>query len=52
MYSLLSTSRRAAPSLRLFSTTRIMSQKYRTERDTFGDLQVPADVYWGAQTQR
>ncbi|KAG8779892.1 fumarase fum1, partial [Ceratobasidium sp. 428] len=29
-----------------------MSQKYRTERDTFGDLQVPADVYWGAQTQR
>ncbi|KAG9088889.1 fumarase fum1 [Ceratobasidium sp. 370] len=52
MYSLLSTSRRAAPSLRLFSTTRIMSQKYRVERDTFGELQVPADVYWGAQTQR
>ncbi|QRV83677.1 fumarate hydratase, class II [Ceratobasidium sp. AG-Ba] len=52
MYSLLSTSRRAAPSVRLFSTARIMSQKFRTERDTFGDLQVPADVYWGAQTQR
>ncbi|THH32002.1 hypothetical protein EUX98_g2178 [Antrodiella citrinella] len=29
-----------------------MSEKYRTERDTFGDLQVPADRYWGAQTQR
>lgn len=28
------------------------SQKYRLERDTFGDLQVPADRYWGAQTQR
>ncbi|TFK30563.1 aspartate ammonia lyase [Coprinopsis marcescibilis] len=27
-------------------------QKYRVERDTFGDLQVPADRYWGAQTQR
>ncbi|KAK7058855.1 fumarase fum1 [Paramarasmius palmivorus] len=28
------------------------SQKFRVERDTFGDLQVPADRYWGAQTQR
>lgn len=27
-------------------------QRFRTERDTFGDLQVPADRYWGAQTQR
>lgn len=27
-------------------------QQYRTEKDTFGDLQVPADRYWGAQTQR
>lgn len=24
----------------------------RTERDTFGPLEVPADRYWGAQTQR
>lgn len=24
----------------------------RKERDTFGDLEVPADKYWGAQTQR
>ena len=26
--------------------------KVRVERDTFGDLEVPADRYWGAQTQR
>ncbi|MBI1180110.1 MAG: class II fumarate hydratase, partial [Alphaproteobacteria bacterium] len=24
----------------------------RTERDSFGDIEVPADRYWGAQTQR
>ncbi|KAI5480403.1 fumarate hydratase, class II [Pseudohyphozyma bogoriensis] len=27
-------------------------QKFRTEKDTFGELQVPADKYYGAQTQR
>ncbi|KAL5639041.1 hypothetical protein ACGC1H_006529 [Rhizoctonia solani] len=53
MFSILRTStHRAVPSLRLFSTTRMMAQKFRTEKDTFGDLQVPANVYWGAQTQR
>ena len=26
--------------------------KYRTETDTMGEIQVPADKYWGAQTQR
>ncbi|MBC8321626.1 MAG: class II fumarate hydratase [Bacteroidetes bacterium] len=26
--------------------------KYRIEHDTMGDVQVPADSYWGAQTQR
>lgn len=26
--------------------------KYRTEVDTMGEIQVPADKYWGAQTQR
>ncbi len=25
---------------------------YRIEKDTMGELQVPADKYWGAQTQR
>lgn len=35
------------------STSYIMAeQKFRKEKDTFGDLQVPADRYWGAQTQR
>jgi fumarate hydratase class II len=24
----------------------------RTERDTFGPIEVPADRLWGAQTQR
>ncbi|MGB0921273.1 MAG: class II fumarate hydratase [Alphaproteobacteria bacterium] len=27
-------------------------QKTRTESDTFGPIEVPADKYWGAQTQR
>ncbi|NVL90096.1 MAG: class II fumarate hydratase [Desulfobacterales bacterium] len=26
--------------------------KFRTERDTMGEVQVPADAYYGAQTQR
>lgn len=28
------------------------SQAFRIESDTFGELNVPADTYWGAQTQR
>ena len=41
----------AAP--RMLSTTRAaLEGDYRVERDTFGDLHVPADKYWGAQTQR
>ena len=27
-------------------------EKYRMERDSMGEMQVPADRYWGAQTQR
>jgi fumarate hydratase, class II len=27
-------------------------RKFRTERDSMGELQVPADALWGAQTQR
>lgn len=26
--------------------------KFRTEKDTMGNVEVPADKYWGAQTQR
>ena len=26
--------------------------KFREEKDTFGPIQVPAEKYWGAQTQR
>ena len=29
-----------------------MSGNYRTEEDSLGEMQVPADAYWGAQTQR
>jgi fumarate hydratase class II len=29
-----------------------MSEDYRTERDSLGEMQVPAAAYWGAQTQR
>ena len=29
-----------------------MAAKTRTESDTFGPIKVPADKYWGAQTQR
>jgi len=28
------------------------NKQFRVERDTFGELQVPSDRYWGAQTQR
>ncbi|KAF5312485.1 hypothetical protein D9619_003161 [Psilocybe cf. subviscida] len=38
---------------RSFATSHLrMNPSYRIEKDTFGDLQVPADRYWGAQTQR
>lgn len=26
--------------------------EYRTEHDSMGEVQVPVDKYWGAQTQR
>lgn len=29
-----------------------MTQSFRTERDSMGELQVPTDALWGAQTQR
>ena len=30
----------------------LMNTSFRTERDSMGELQVPADALWGAQTQR
>ena len=30
----------------------VKSVEYRSESDSFGSLEVPADRYWGAQTQR
>jgi len=29
-----------------------IKMNYRTEKDTMGDVQVPADKFWGAQTER
>jgi fumarate hydratase class II len=29
-----------------------MTSPTRTETDSFGPIEVPADCYWGAQTQR
>ena len=26
--------------------------EYRIEKDTMGEMRVPADKYWGAQTER
>jgi fumarate hydratase class II len=39
-------------SKRAFSTSVTMSSASRTESDAFGEIQVPGDKYWGAQTQR
>jgi fumarate hydratase, class II len=33
-------------------TTKPIKARTRTETDTFGPIEVPADRYWGAQTQR
>ncbi|WP_256388508.1 hypothetical protein [Haladaptatus sp. W1] len=27
-------------------------EDYRIEEDSLGEMKVPADAYWGAQTQR
>ncbi|MFB6070744.1 MAG: class II fumarate hydratase [Halanaeroarchaeum sp.] len=29
-----------------------MAEDYRIEKDSLGEMEVPADAYWGAQTQR
>lgn len=34
------------------SAKKTNTNNFRLESDTFGELQVPADKYWGAQTQR
>jgi fumarate hydratase class II len=42
----------ALNNFRTFATTRNMSANTRTESDAFGELQVDASKYWGAQTER
>ncbi|KAI8953449.1 fumarate lyase [Xylaria longipes] len=36
----------------LHATSTRMAANTRTESDAFGEIQVPADKYWGAQTER
>jgi fumarate hydratase, class II len=36
----------------LHATASRMAANTRTESDAFGEIQVPADKYWGAQTER
>lgn len=35
-----------------FNAIKLQLMEYRIEKDTMGEVQVPADKYWGAQTQR
>lgn len=56
---LLPSRRPPPPSLRLpasaartFATSTRMAAFTRTESDAFGEVQVPGDKYWGAQTER
>ncbi|KAE8150025.1 fumarate hydratase [Aspergillus avenaceus] len=37
---------------RAFASTARMASEIRVETDAFGEIEVPADKYWGAQTQR
>ena len=43
---------RNKPSARAFSRSVKMETGFRKESDAFGEVDVPADKYWGAQTQR
>ena len=36
----------------LYQHKTTLKMKYRIEKDTMGDVKVPADKYWGAQTER
>ncbi|PVV04025.1 hypothetical protein BB560_001482 [Smittium megazygosporum] len=42
----------ASNSLRFSTTAMSLEQKFRVETDSMGSLEVPADKYWGCQTQR
>lgn len=39
-------------SVRAIHATRVTMADKRVESDAFGEIEVPADKYWGAQTQR
>lgn len=39
-------------SVRKFASNATLNQNFRVEHDSFGPINVPADKYWAAQTQR
>lgn len=43
---------RSIPSYRSFASTARSMAETRAETDAFGEVHVPADKYWGAQTER
>ena len=47
-----SSKNKSSPNKRSKSRPAIKSIKTRMESDTFGPIAVPADRYWGAQTER
>src|SRR5262245_10327314 len=40
------------PRRRIGETAAVTDKAFRVERDSMGELKVPADALWGAQTQR
>jgi fumarate hydratase, class II len=42
----------APATFRAFASTAKMGESTRIESDAFGEIQVPSDKYWGAQTER
>jgi fumarate hydratase class II len=46
------TANQSLRTLRTFTSTRNMAANTRSETDAFGELQVDANKYWGAQTER
>jgi len=36
----------------IYGASKVMTQDYRIESDSMGELKVPSDALWGAQTQR
>lgn len=40
------------PTFSIFAHAKLKTMSYRIEKDTMGEVKVPSDKYWGAQTER